>query len=229
MAQRRVGRPLWPVGVGLLAVALWFGAPHLLRRLDFFRVRKVEFRGLEYLDAEDLTRSLPIPKTMSVFDDLGDIRRVVDSTPGLTSLSLHKRLPGTVVIEVREQPAIGLVMRGGKLRLIGEDGRVLPFDPMAQGPDLPIVAEADTLVARLLVRVRDADATLFGRVVSAARIGDDVALRIDSQRYLFRPDAATDVIRAAVLVAQDLEKKGRRWAELDARFAGQVVVRWEAA
>jgi hypothetical protein len=30
-------------------------------------------------------------------------------------------------------------------------------------------------------------------------------------------------------VAQDLEKKGRRWAELDARFAGQIVVRWEAA
>jgi len=229
MAERRVGRALWPLAVALLALALWFGAPLLLRRLDFFRVRKVEFEGLAYLDAEDIARRLPIPKTMSVFDDLGGILRAVDSTPGLVGVRVHRRLPGTVVLVVREEPAIGLVMQRGSLRLIGEDGRVLPFDPMAQGPDLPIVAEADSLVARLLVRVREADATLFGRVISAARTGDDVALRIDNQRYLFRPDAPTDVIRAAVLVAQDLEKKGRRWAELDARYAGQIVVRWEAA
>jgi hypothetical protein len=41
-------------------------------------------------------------------------------------------------------------------------------------------------------------------------------------------DAGPEVIRAVVLVAQDLNAKGRPYVELDARFAGQVVVRRHA-
>jgi hypothetical protein len=33
------------------------------------------------------------------------------------------------------------------------------------------------------------------------------------------------VIQAVTAVAQDLERRGRPWAELDARYLGQVVVR----
>ena len=71
--------------------------------------------------------------------------------------------------------------------------------------------------------------TLFSKVISGWRAGDDVVLAVDGQRYWFRPDAPAEVIRAVTLVAQDLERKGRRYAELDARFGGQVVVRWWAA
>jgi hypothetical protein len=94
-----------------------------------------------------------------------------------------------------------------------------------------VIREADSLVTRLLARVRDADVTFFASVTAGWRSGDDVVLGVDGQRYLFRPDAPAEVIRAVTAVAQDLARtrKGRRWAELDGRFAGQVVVRWGAA
>ena len=230
MAQSRLTRPGWLILGGLALVLLLFvGLPRALRKMDFFRVSKIEVRGLANLRAEDVARVLPIPARMNLFDDLDAVQHAADSIPGLADVVVSRRLPGTLVVTVREVPPIALVMRKGQLRLLGEDGRALPFDPTVSAPDLPIVREADSLVTRLLARVRDADVTLYSRVISGWRAGDDIVLAVDGQRYWFRPDAPAEVIQAVTLVAQDLEKKGRRYAELDARFAGQVVVRWEAA
>ena len=52
---------------------------------------------------------------------------------------------------------------------------------------------------------------------------------MDAHRVLLRRDAGPDVIRAVVLVGQDLAATGREYTELDARFAGQVVVRQRVA
>ena len=230
MAQRRLTRPGWLILGGLALVLLLFvGLPRALRKMDFFRVSKIEVRGLANLRAEDVARVLPIPARMNLFGDLDAVQHAADSIPGLADVVVSRRLPGTLVVTVREVPPIALVMRKGQLRLLGEDGRALPFDPTVSAPDLPIVREADSLVTRLLARVRDADVTLYSRVISGWRAGDDIVLAVDGQRYWFRPDAPAEVIQAVTLVAQDLEKKGRRYVELDARFAGQVVVRWRAA
>jgi POTRA domain, FtsQ-type len=232
VAQSRLSKPGWKVLGGLLlALGLWFGGPRVLRDLDFFRVARVEVRGLRNLRPDAIVRALPVPAGMSIFDDLEPIQRAVDSFPGLESVSVGRRLPGTLVVTVREAEPVALVMRRGRLELVSEAGTVLPFDPTVAAPDLPVIREADSLVARLLARVRDADATFFAGVTSAWRSGDDVVLGVEGQRYLFRPDAPAEVIRAVMAVAQDLAKtkKGRRWAELDGRFAGQVVVRWGAA
>src|SRR2546422_4202486 len=50
-------------------------------------------------------------------------------------------------------------------------------------------------------------------------------LESGARRVLVRRDAGLEVIRAVVTVAQDLAAKGRPYAELDARFAGQVIDR----
>ena len=223
-------KPGWLIfgGVGLVLLLL-VGVPRAMREMDFFRISRIEVRGLANLRAEDVARVLPVPPGMSLFDDLDQVQRAADSIPGLADAVVSRRMPGTLIVEVREVPPIALVMRKGRLCLLGEDGRVLPFDPTVSAPDLPIVREADSVVTRLLARVRDADVTLFSKVVTGWRAGDDVVLSVGAQRYWFRPDAPAEVIRAVIFVAQHLEKQGRRYAELDARFAGQVVVRWVAA
>jgi POTRA domain, FtsQ-type len=230
VAASRLSRPGWKILGGTLLVAgLWLGLPRLLRGTEFFQVRRIEVRGLRNLRAEEVARLLPVPARMSLFDDLGPIQRAADSIPGLERVSVGRKLPGTLVVSVEEAPVVALVMRRGRLQLVSEDGAVLPFDPTVAAPDLPVVREADSLVTRLLGRIRDADATFFAGVTSGWRSGDDVVLAVDGQRYWFRPEASAEVIRAVRAVAQDLANKKRRWAELDARFAGQVVVRWEAA
>jgi hypothetical protein len=230
MAKSRLSRPGWKLLGGLvLVVIVWTGVPRLFKGSAFFRIRRIEVRGARNLNPEIVVRGLPIRAGQSVFDDLGPVRRTLDSLGGLESYTVGRRLPGTIVITVREAEPVALVMRGGRLRLVGEAATVLPFDPAISAPDLPLVEEADSLVTGLLARVRDTDATFYGRIVSAWRNGDAVVVAVDGQRFWFRPDAGAEVIRAVLTVEQDLEKNGRPWAELDARFAGQVVVRQGAA
>ncbi len=227
MAASRLSKPGWKIlgalaGLGLLIL----GLPRLLGHSEFFRIQRVEVRGLRNMQADRIVRRLPIRAGESIFSDLGAVRRAADSLPGLDRVRVGRRLPGTIVVTVEETPAIALVMRGGRLQPVSAAGQVLPFDPTVGAPDLPLVREADSVVTRFLAHARDADPTFFGGVVQAWRAGDDVVLTVETQRYWFRPDAPAEVIRAVMAVAQDLEKKGRRWTELDARFAGQVVVRW---
>jgi hypothetical protein len=112
------------------------------------------------------------------------------------------------------------------MALVDARGRVLPFDPSRAAPDLPILAAPDSLVATLLARMREGNPVLFAQVAAAWRAGDDVTLEANGRRLLFRPDATSEEMHAVMAVAQDLARKGRSYAELDGRFAGQVVVRW---
>ena len=231
MAAGRLSRPGWKIlgGLALAGLALW-GLPRLLGGSDFFRVRRLEVRGLEHLQASAVAEALPLESVSSVFDDLEALRAAAESIPGLEEVKIGRRLPGTIVVTVREVPPVALVMRRGGLRMVGQGGRVLPFDPSFSAPDLPIIrGEPDSMVTGLLARVREADPTFFGRVEMAWRTGPDVALLAGQRRYLFQPDSPAEVIRAVMLVEQDLTQRGRRWAELDGRFSGQVVVRWEGA
>src|SRR3989442_1559564 len=84
----------------------------------------------------------------------------------------------------------------------------------------------------LLARVQAVDPALF-QTIDAARPMEaqrgDVLLELGAHRVLLNRDAGPEVIEAVVLVARDLAAKARPYAELDARFAGQVVVRRRSA
>lgn len=223
-------RPGWLVVYGvILAAGIWYAAPRVLRRMDFFRVRRVEIVGLEALTPDQVLRSLAIPARANLFDDLGPIAARARRIPGVVEAEVGRRLPGTLRVVVEEVEPVALVEGRNGLVMMGARGRVLPFDPAASAPDLPIAASADSLVGELLGRVRVADPGLFGQVTTAARSGGDVVLSVGPRRYWFRPDASIQTIRAVTAVAQDLARRGRAFRELDGRFAGQVIVRWGTA
>ncbi len=230
MAPSRLSKPGYKIlgGIGLV-LFIWLGLPPIARKLEFFQLSKVEVRGLRNMRAADIVEQLPIRTGMSLYDPLDSIELAADSIPGVQDAAVSRRWPGTLVVTIQEADAVGLVMRGGRLQLMSDRGRVLRFDPTVAAPDLPLVREADSLVGGFLGRLRLSDPTFFGRVNSAWRNGDDVVLSMDGQRYWFRPDAPAEVIRAVTVVAQDLANKNRKWAELDARFDDQVVVRWEVS
>jgi len=111
------------------------------------------------------------------------------------------------------------------MALLDSSGKVLPFDPAATAPDLPIAANSDRVVARVLAKVREHDPVLFGRIGAAWRVGEDVILDLDGRRLWFGPAVTAEDIRAVMAVAQDLARLRRNYQELDGRFAGQVIVR----
>ena len=213
------------LGTLLTGVLLWYGTPQLLRRLEFFRIRRVEIAGLQYLAPSKVIAALELDARSSVFDDLLSAGSGVRALPGIQAAVVRRRLPGTLEIVVEESVPVALAPRGAGLALLDSQGTVLPFDPAATAPDLPIASSADRVVAGVLASVQEHDPVLFGRIGAAWRVRDDVVLALEGRRIWFGSAVTAEDIRAVTAVAQDLARQGRRYQELDGRFAGQVIVR----
>jgi cell division septal protein FtsQ len=225
LAGIRSRRALQVLGTLIAAVLLWYGAPQLLRRFEFFRIRRVEIAGLQYLAPSKVIAALELDARSSVFDDLLAAGSGVRALPGVQSAVVRRRLPGTLEIVLEEAIPVALAPRNRGLALLDSSGQVLPFDPAASAPDLPIAASADRVVAQVLAKVREHDPLLFGRIGAAWRVQDDVVLDFDGRRLWLGSAVTAEDIRAVMAVARDLARQGRKYQELDGRFAGQVIVR----
>jgi cell division septal protein FtsQ len=235
----RLSRRALAWGAAVVAtLVLWLAAPPVLRRLAFFRVRQVEVVGVRNLDPDAVLAALRLAPEASVFDDTHLLADRVRGLPGVADARVARRLPAALKVIVREVVPVALVPAAGGLVAMDAAGRPLPFDPTRAGGglDLPIAQVADSGVAQVLARVQAFDPALFQDIDAARRYQEgrggpgrgDVLLELGSHRVLLARGAGPEVVEAVVLVARDLAAKARPYAELDARYAGQVVVRRKA-
>jgi cell division septal protein FtsQ len=221
---------LW-AGAAMTVMVIWMGAPLALRRLAFFRVRQVELVGIRFLDADRVLAALRMSPRASVFDDTEVLAERLRGLDGIADASVIRRPPASLKVIVREIEPVALVLNGrGALAPVDADGRQLPFD--LESLDLPIVQAADSAVVGVLARVLAFDPALYQAIDAARRIETQrggVVLELGAHRVLLSRDAGPEVIQAVMLVARDLAAKARPYAELDGRYAGQVVVRRRSA
>lgn len=225
--------PRWAVlavaGVIVLGAG-WVGVPWILRRLDFFRVRQIELVGVRYLAPDAVIGSLALAPGASVFDPTAPLVRRVERLPGVAGADVLRRFPGALRVVVREVEPAAFVPGPRGLVPVDAGGHPLPFDPARVAIDLPVVADADSGVIAVLALVRSLDPTLFQGITSVRRLAHgDVQLDLGLRRVLVRRDAGPEDVQAVELVQQDLAAKRRPYAELDVRFAGQIVVRRKAS
>jgi cell division septal protein FtsQ len=221
--------------VGLLVlfgiVVAWYATPRALRRIGFFRVRQIELVGVRYLSPDSVIAALHLRARASVFDDTGVLTTRVRRLDGVATATVVRRPPGALQVIVHEVPPVAFVTPpgGGALNVVDRSGQTLPYDPGRAALDLPIAASADSGVLGVLAVVQAVDLNLFERITGARvyRHGD-VVLELGPRRVLLERDASPEIIRGVVQVAQDLAARGRAYTELDARYAGQVIVRAEA-
>lgn len=206
------------------AVSLWWIVPATLRRIDVFRIRRVEVTGARYLTAGEVARAAAIPARGNVFDDLESARRRVLALPGVEAVRVHRRIPGAVEFEITEFEPVALAPASRGLALVDRRGRVLPFDPTRNPTDLPIVT-ADSAVTGLVDRLKDADAGLYAAVTTAERDQGTIMLGTLKRRILFRVGATTKDILGAAAVLTEIERLQLVVTEVDARFEGRVIVR----
>jgi len=227
----RMPRASWRVllwaGATMAVMVIWMAAPLALRRLAFFRVRQVELVGIRFLDADRVLAALRMSPRASVFDDTEVLADRLRGLDGVADASVIRRPPGSLKVIVREIEPVALVLNGrGALAPVDADGRQLPFD--LESLDLPVVQAADSAVVGVLARVLAFDPALYQAIDAARRIETQrggVVLELGAHRVLLSRDAGPEVIQAVMLVARDLAAKARPYAELDGRYAGQVVVR----
>lgn len=213
----------------LLAAAVsapWWGGA-LLRRSSYFAVRQVEVVGARYLAPAEVTRRLGLSDAdANVWVDLDRVEEAVRRIPGVAEASVSRRLPGTLVVRVREQEPVALADGPAGLVAVAEDGTPLPYEVAGGAVDAPLIARPDGRLTRGLAVVRSNDPALFARV-SAATLEPLGGLTVHVAEGRIRLDVPVDAgtVRAMAAVRRDLAARGIAWREVDGRFRGWVVVR----
>jgi cell division protein FtsQ len=162
--------------------------------------------------------------------DLDAVRMRLRALPWLADASVQRRLPDTLVIEVKERKPVALWQYRQRLAAIDITGKVLTRERLERWNDLPILVGAGANA-----RVREAleliAATALGRDVNAAVFvgGRRWDLRFKSGETLALPDQPGQA-RAALATFAKLDGQrperllGGRFTRFDLRLPGRMIV-----
>jgi cell division protein FtsQ len=222
------------IAVLLVVASPWWG-PMLLRRLDFFRVRRVEIDGARYVSPDEIVSRLRIDTTQSLFDNVGPLEERVRLHPSVRDVRIERKLPGTLVVRITENPPVAFVQSASGLVAVDASGRSLPVDPATADVDLPVLAVRDTLMLRVLGEVRERMPALFARIGEVRRFPRGTSFYLLfrltesptnlAHDVLASGDVTADRLSDIVPVEQDLARRDLRATELDLRFRDQVIAR----
>lgn len=228
-------------GVAAGAAAAATQAPRLLRGMELFRVQRVEVVGTRHMAPHAALAATGITRTSSVFDDAGAWRRGLLRHPLVAEARVQRRLPGGVVVTVRETEPVALALTP-ELRPVDRRGRVLPIDLAAGSLDLPVLLLAggvgpdgrlDHPAALALLasydRLRGLDPGLAARVSEIEPEGAGLRLRLRrpaGAEAVLPADAGPLQLRQLDLALADLSARGEleRLRRVDVRFRDQIVV-----
>jgi len=236
--------PLVLLLLALLMAGAW-GLSAGSRELAFFRVRAVEIRGTRYLQPSEVVAALQIDTLRSLWEDLAPLRRRVLAHPQVSSVTIGRRMPGTIVVTVRENLPVALVPGPRGLVAYDSSGKQLPIDPTRADLDLPLVTTADPALLRLAGAIRRFEPTVFTRLTEVRRTGPRDILLLMSRSYVdvaplpgdsvapaptslrVRVPLGLSVERLADIfpVESDLARRQTRVGELDLRYRDQVIAR----
>jgi cell division protein FtsQ len=222
------------IAVLLVVASPWWG-PMLLRRLDFFRVRRVEIDGARYVSPDEIVSRLRIDTTQSLFDNVGPLEERVRLHPSVRDVRIERKLPGTLVVRITENPPVAFVQSASGLVAVDASGRSLPVDPATADVDLPVLAVRDTLMLRVLGEVRERMPALFARIGEVRRFPRGTSFYLLfrltesptnlAHDVLASGDVTADRLSDIIPVEQDLTRRNLRAVELDLRFRDQVIAR----
>jgi len=243
-ARERLRKPGWKIIGALFLVAIimtaaW-GVRSGARRMAFFRVRSVEIRGARYLQPSEIIARLKVDTLASLWDDLTPYRERIRRHPQISDVSISRRIPGTLVVTVKENLPVALIQTPAGLLPYDSLGNQLPIDPARTSLDLPIVATADPVLLKLVGAIRASEPDVFARIDEVRRTGRDeilltlsrgaaasVAAPNDNKTLLVRVPVGLSVERLADIfpVETDLARRQVRVGELDLRYRDQVIAR----
>jgi cell division protein FtsQ len=203
-----------------------FWGPLLMRQLSFFRVRKVEIIGARYVSVGDVIARLRVDTTASIWDPTGPLAARLASHPQLRRVSVRRKLPGTLVVDVEENLPVALVSTNDGLMAYDARGVALPIDLAKTPIDAPVLPRRDLGVLAFLGLLRTEAPALYDRVSEIRIVGaDEVLIDLDGTPVRAMRDISTARLAEIDPVEEDLARRGFRAAELDLRYKDQVIAR----
>lgn len=237
----------------IIGPAAWF-ARRGATKMEFFHVRAVEVQGVRYLDPNTVLDRMAVDTMRSVWDNYAPLIARVKSLPQVADVFITRKLPGTLVVTIRENLPVALSPSPRGLEAVDSAGVVLPIDPTSADLDLPVALQRDVSMLNLLGALRLHEPVLFRRISEIGRDGKDGVLmqlerRATTGAAAVSDSAGTDskavvavvaprVLRVRALlgvsvsrladifpVESDLLRRRANVAELDLRYRDQVIAR----
>jgi hypothetical protein len=218
--------------------------PAGLARIPLFDVKRVEFRGMEFMDEETALAVLDLGMEASIWDDLGARKAALEAHPLVDRAEVRRAVPSTLIVTLEERRPVAFFPMTA-LEPVDETGQVLPIDPAHRSLDLPILdpelagrpGEFLTpgqrrFLAEETSRLSAVDPRFMSRV-SKLTLGPDqqVVARLGQPdvEVLFRAPVPPSRIRQAMDALDDAMARfpGEDVHAVDLRFQEQVVVRFE--
>ncbi len=237
----------------LIAPASWM-ARRVASKMEFFHLRSVSIEGTRYLSGEAVLDRLALDTLRSVWDDTGPLSARLRGMPQVAGVEISRRLPGTLVVTIRENLPVALAPSPRGMEAVDIDGVFLPIDVTKADLDLPVANQRDRLVLSLLGDLRAGNPVLYRRLSEISRDGrEDITLRLarlgespaappgdtaganslwvaeasGARTLLVRAPLGVSVSRLADIfpVESDLIRRRAKVVELDLRYRDQVIAR----
>ena len=130
----------WQVVQSLFFIFVLALAVFYFLQSPVFRVRAVEISGNSQLQRDQIMALAGLGKNVNIFKaNLKQAQNKVALNPLVKDVDITRRLPTTIVINITERKAIGLVLNPGHFIAVGEEGYCLALVEDLASINLPII------------------------------------------------------------------------------------------
>jgi len=131
-------------GITVIGIGAWAGY-RFVTTSERFAITSIEVTGETHLSGDQIRAALPVKLGDNVFaTNLGRVADALRATPWIASVSVHRVLPHTLVVEVTEHAPVAMVDLGD-LYLVDATGH--PFKraqlETGDGANLPVITGID--------------------------------------------------------------------------------------
>lgn len=139
-----------------------------------FRVREILVTGRAQIDQADLLQKLDIRTGMPIFSvAIGETQKNLSGIPWIKSVSVSRRLPDRIVVNIVERMPAALWQHNKQLVAIDMEGQPLTDRNLDGYRSLPLLVGADAPKhAAEILTLLAAEPEIANYLASAARIGD---------------------------------------------------------
>jgi len=124
---RNARRPVsWYLTWSVLTIAIISILSGFMLSLPIWQISSVKVAGLNYLPEAKMISTAKIPQGENIFlIDLDEAKARFSNVVQIKEIKIKRKLPSTIVIEIKERAPYAIVVIGGATSLVDEDGYII--------------------------------------------------------------------------------------------------------
>jgi cell division protein FtsQ len=193
-----------------------------------FKVKDILVTGRTQISSDELLSRLSIKENMPIFGvDIAAAQKSLTDITWVKSVSISRRLPDKIVIDLQERKPVALWQYRKKLSVIDQEGVVLTSEGLNAWQQLPLVVGEDAPKHVMeLLGLLNAEPAVASQLISATRVGGrrwDLHLKNGISVKLPEQDSE---LALRTLAAEEEQKNilGRNIVSIDLRQPEKMVV-----